>query len=178
VAGLDPAPLWFVERGVELGHAFHEPMPQRICALSRPPTYPAPGSPRPITADDAALFADWMTAFVQEAIPRDSVGPRAELEKAAADGRHWFWIVDGAPVSMAGIVRRLRSVGAISAVYTPLAQRGRGFAGSATAVVAERLFAEGKSAVCLYADRRNAASNRCYAKIGFEPVCNASVQLV
>ena len=46
-----------------------------------------------------------------------------------------------------------------------------------TAAVAERLFAEGKSAVCLYTDLRNAASNRCYAKIGFEPAFNAWVHL-
>ena len=62
---------------------------------------------------------------------------------------------------------------AISAVYTPPAQRGRGYAGSVTAAVAERIFAEGKAAACLYTDLRNPASNRCYAKIGFKPVCDA-----
>ena len=62
---------------------------------------------------------------------------------------------------------------AISAVYTPPAQRGRGYAGSVTAAVAERIFGEGKTAASLQTHLRNPASNRCYAKIGFKPVCDA-----
>jgi RimJ/RimL family protein N-acetyltransferase len=114
-------------------------------------------------------------AFSREAVPDDPVSPRAEIEKVAGEGRHMFWVVDEEPVSMAGIVRRTRSTAAIAAVYTPPAQRGRGFAGSVTAAVAERVFAEGKAAACLYTDLRNPASNRCYAKIGFKPVCDAWV---
>jgi predicted GNAT family acetyltransferase len=49
--------------------------------------------------------------------------------------------------------------------------RGRGYAGSVTAAVVEWIFAEGKSASCLYTDLRNPASNRGYAKIGFKPAC-------
>jgi predicted GNAT family acetyltransferase len=74
---------------------------------------------------------------------------------------------------MAAIVRRLRHTGAIGAVYTLPAHRGRGYAGSVTAAVAERIFAEGKTAVCLYTDLRNPMSNRCYAKIGFQPYCDS-----
>jgi len=39
------------------------------------------------------------------------------------------------------------------------------------AAVADRIFAEGKEAACLYTDLRNPFSNRCYARIGFKPVC-------
>jgi predicted GNAT family acetyltransferase len=56
-------------------------------------------------------------------------------------------------------------------VHTPPERRG--YAGAATAAVAARILAEGKTAVCLYTDLRNAASNRCYAKIGFEPHCDS-----
>jgi RimJ/RimL family protein N-acetyltransferase len=62
--------------------------------------------------------------------------------------------------------------GAISVVYTPPEQRGRGYAGSVTAAAADRIFAEGRTA-CLHADRRNPISNRCYARIGFRPHCEA-----
>jgi len=62
---------------------------------------------------------------------------------------------------MAAIARRVRRTGAISSVYTPPEQRGRGYAGSVTAAVVERLFAEGKRAICLYSDLRNPLSNRC-----------------
>ena len=176
VVGLDLAPKWFVERAVELGDAFADPLPQRIHALRDRPAYPgAPGRARQVVAQDAPLFADWLTAFSREAVPDDPVSSRAELEKVAGEGRHMFWVVDDEPVSMAGIVRRTRSTAAIAAVYTPPAQRGRGFAGSVTAAVAERVFGEGKTAACLYTDLRNPASNRCYAKIGFKPVCDAWV---
>ena len=74
---------------------------------------------------------------------------------------------------MAAIARRVRHTGAIGSVYTPPEQRGRGYAGSVTAAVVDRLFAEGKRATCLYTDLRNPLSNRCYAKIGFRPHCDS-----
>ena len=40
VVGLDLAPKWFVERAVELGDAFADPIPQRIHALREKPAYP------------------------------------------------------------------------------------------------------------------------------------------
>ena len=61
---------------------------------------------------------------------------------------------------MAGIVRRTRSTGSIAGVYTPPAQRGRGYAGSVTAAVVERIYAEGMNTACLYTDLRNPQSNR------------------
>jgi predicted GNAT family acetyltransferase len=106
-------------------------------------------------------------------VPHDPLPCRERLVQIASEGRHQFWIVDGEPVAMANIVRRTRNVAAISGVYTPLSLRGRGYAGSITAAVVERIFAEGKTAACLYTDLRNPASNRCYAKIGFEPVCRS-----
>lgn len=80
VEGLDLAPPWFVERAEELGLPFRKPIPQRIHMLRGKPTYPgARGSARPVMAADAALFADWITAFAQAAVPDDPVTPRAEL---------------------------------------------------------------------------------------------------
>jgi RimJ/RimL family protein N-acetyltransferase len=178
VVGIEHRPAWFVERAVELGLTFAGPVPQRIHALRRQPMFPrAAGSARPVTVADGALLANWVLAFQREAVPEDPVPQRGDLEKVAGEGRHMFWVVAGQPVSVAGIARRLRSVTAIAPVYTPPEQRGRGYAGSVTAALAERLFAEGNSAVCLYTDLRNAASNRCYARIGFTGVCDASVYL-
>jgi predicted GNAT family acetyltransferase len=74
---------------------------------------------------------------------------------------------------VAGIVRRLRTAAALAIVYTPHEHRGCGYAGSATAAVVERVYAEGRKTACLYADLRNLPANRCYAKIGFRPVCDS-----
>ena len=172
VVGPDRTAQWFADCAIELGLRFLEPIPEQIHALRGMPNYPgAPGHARMIEPPDAALFSDWTIAFLREAVPHDPLPSRERLEQAAAEGRYQFWIVDGKPVSMAGIVRRTRRAAAIAGVYTPPALRGRGYAGSVTAAVAERVFEEGKTAACLYTDLRNPSSMRCYAKIGFRPVC-------
>ncbi len=174
VVGPGRTAFWFAQRAIALGVTFHEPIPQQIHVLRDKPDYPgAPGCARVIAPADAELFADWTIAFVREAVPHDAPPGPQRLAQIATEGRHQFWIVGGEPVSMAGIVRRTRHAAAIASVYTPPALRRRGYAGSVTAAVVERIFAEGKSAACLYTDLRNPASNRCYAKIGFKPVCNA-----
>jgi RimJ/RimL family protein N-acetyltransferase len=174
VVGPDRTAQWFAGAAIALGLAFLEPIPQQIQVLRDKPNYPgAPGHAWVIGPADVELFADWTIAFMREAVPHDPVPGRERLAQAATEGRHLFWIVDGEPVSIAGIVRRTRQTAAIASVYTPPALRGRGYAGSVTAAVVERIFAEGKSAACLYTDLRNPASNRCYRKIGFEPACRS-----
>jgi len=174
IVGPGETACWFADHAATLGVTFAEPIPQQIHVLSNKPRYPgASGQARAVTAGDAALCADWMIAFQREAVPHDPVPPRERLEQAAASGDYSFWVVDGEPVSLAGIVRRTRSTAAIAGVYTPPALRGRGYAGSVTAAVAERAFEEGKTAACLYTDLRNPFSNRCYVKIGFAPVCES-----
>jgi RimJ/RimL family protein N-acetyltransferase len=174
--GLEQRPLWFVERARELGVAFADPIPQRIHVLRAPRIPVVQGSARVVTAGDAGLLADWLEAFGREAVPDDPPASRAALEKVAGEGRHLLWIADGGrPVSVAGVARRLTTAAAIAPVYTPPEQRGRGYGAAVTAALAARLLADGKAAVCLYTDLRNAASNRCYAKIGFTGVCDAFV---
>ncbi len=171
VVGGDLKAGWFATRAAALGVEFLEPIPQQIHVLREPPRYPnALGHARPVGIDDAALLFDWTVAFRHEATPHDALPERHRVEKVAAEGRHMFWLVDGAPVSMAAIARRLRNAAAIGPVYTPPPSRGRGYAGSVVGAVVERIFAEGRSAACLYADMRNPYANRCYAKLGFRPV--------
>jgi predicted GNAT family acetyltransferase len=166
--------LPFVERAAELGLRFAEPIAQKIYALREPPRYPtASGSPRQVVASDGQLFADWMTAFHREAVPHDTLPSRERLADIAKEDRHLFWTVDGQAVSLAGVQRRTRSAAAIAGVYTPPEFRGRGYAGSVTAAVVDRIFAEGRAAACLYTNDDNPFSNRCYAKIGFQPVCTS-----
>ncbi|WP_088347974.1 MULTISPECIES: GNAT family N-acetyltransferase [Rhodomicrobium] len=174
VLGADETARWFVRRAEHLGTRFKEPIPQHILAISRPPIYPgAPGEARAVTLADADLFAEWYAGFLAEAAPDDVPPERAFVDRKAASGDCVFWTVDGEPVAVAGIVRRLRNAAALAIVYTPHAQRGRGYAGSATAAVVERIYAEGRQTACLYVDLRKPAPNRCYAKIGFTPVCKS-----
>jgi ribosomal protein S18 acetylase RimI-like enzyme len=175
VVGVDRTTDWFVERAAELGAAFAEPTRQRLHVLRGAPKYPgASGRARGVEAIDVPRVADYLEAFTREALPHDPVPPRPALEKRAATDPFVVWDVAGEVVSVAGIVRRTRNTAAIAWVYTPPELRGRGYAGSATAAVVERIFAEGRSAACLYTDLANPASNRCYEKIGFEPACDAA----
>jgi RimJ/RimL family protein N-acetyltransferase len=174
VIGPDRTAIWFVEHAVSLGLEFAPPIPQRILALTEGPRYPgAGGHARLVNIGDAPLLSAWMGEFQREAVPHDPPPSREHVENAACSGRYSFWIVDSQPVSMAGIVRQTRNTAAIACVYTPPEKRGRGYAGSVTAALVERAFAEGKNAVCLYTDLRAPFSNRCYANIGFKPVCDS-----
>ena len=174
VVGSDDMPRWFVRQATALGVDFEEAIPQRINVIRTRPRHPgASGTARDIDAADAPLLFDWLVGFHREAVPHDPPPVRANTEKLAASGRFLFWTVESEPVSMAAIARRLKSTGAIAPVYTPPEHRGRGYAGSVTAAVVDKLFAEGKTAVCLYTDLRNPMSNRCYARIGFTRHCDS-----
>ena len=174
VVGSDDMPRWFVEQAVALGAQFEEPIPQSIQVIRTAPHTPnVPGEARDIGVADAPLLFEWLVAFQREAVPHDPPPVRANAEKVAASGRFLFWMVEGVPVSMAAVTRRLRATGAIAPVYTPVEHRGRGYAGAVTAAVVDKLFAEGKTAVCLYTDLRNPMSNRCYARIGFTRHCDS-----
>jgi RimJ/RimL family protein N-acetyltransferase len=174
VIGSDDRARWFVEAARMSGITFAEAVPQRIHVLRDSPGYPgADGSARAVAADDAPLLFEWIMGFHREAVPHEPVPQFVNAEKAAASGRFLFWTVAGHPVSVAAIARRLKTSAAINSVYTPPDKRGRGYAGSVTAAAAERAFAEGKTTVCLYTDLTNPFSNRCYAKIGFEPYCDS-----
>ena len=174
IVGADGVAPLFVERAVERGAKFAEPIPELIQALRDRPIYPnVPGAARLVGRDDAALFAEWLIAFFGEAVPHETVPSREHIEMTAAAGNYRFWIVDGEPVAMAGIVRRTRHAAAIAGVYTPAALRNRGYGAAVMAAVVDAVFAEGRSTACLYSNLRNPASNRCYAKIGFKPVCRA-----
>jgi RimJ/RimL family protein N-acetyltransferase len=175
VVGPDDSALHFIERAAELGVEFLDPMPQRIHGLAKAPNYPgAAGRARRATTEDAELLTAWMAAFVHEATPHDSPPSSEIVEKGAAEGRYFIWIVGDEPVSTAAIVRRTRHTGGIAAVFTPKDLRGKGYAGSITAAVVEALFREGKTMACINTDLRNPISNRCYAKIGFQPVCDVT----
>jgi GNAT superfamily N-acetyltransferase len=174
VVGCDPTVRWFVESSVERGVKFAVPILQQIYALRDRPSYPqVRGAARAVLIADTELFGQWLVAFFKEAAPHDALPTPDGVQKTAAAGNYRFWIVDGEPVSMAGIVRRTRNAAAIAGVYTPSAFRNRGYASAVTAAVVDSVFAEGRTMACLYTDLRNPASNRCYAKIGFKPACRS-----
>ena len=174
VVGTDDTALWFAERARHLGVEFSETIPQQIQALPKICQVPSvPGFPRQLSPKDFRLFRAWIRAFIREAIPSDPVPSEDALMNDLRSGRHWLWIFEDKPVSMAAITRRTRMAAFINSVYTPPEHRNRGFGAAITAIVAREIFHEGRSAACLYTDLRNPASNRCYAKLGFVAACKS-----
>ena len=174
VVGNDDTALWFAERAFHLGVEFVEKVPQEIRALWMPRQVPsASGFPRQVSPKDFRLFRAWIHAFIREAIPSDPVPSDEALMDDLRSGRHWLWIFEDKPVSMAAITRRTRTIAFVKSVYTPPEHRNRGFGAAITAIVSREIFDEGRRAACLYTDLRNPASNRCYAKLGFVTVCKS-----
>jgi RimJ/RimL family protein N-acetyltransferase len=63
-------------------------------------------------------------------------------------------------------------VSRIGPVYTPQAQRGRGYGWSVTAAAAQWAHHAGATDVVLFTDLANPVSNAIYRRIGFEPVAD------
>ena len=154
------------------GMTFRESMRQRIYGLDRlilPPSTPV-GQARAVRSDEIALLTDWLTAFYEEmGFPIDdpvNTGKRHVSEEAA-----WFWC-NPDPVSMAVYTGNTRNGVRIGLVYTPPAERGRGYGSAITASVSRMALDRGKKFCCLFADVANPSSNRIYQRMGYRPVAD------
>jgi len=146
-------------------------MRTRIFELRRvvPPTG-VRGGARPAGEVDVPLLARWAAAFMAEAVPHDPPSdPFALVRRFMEAGTLFVWD-DGMPVSMAGSSRSTERGASISLVYTPPAQRGRGYASGCAAALSQHLLDRGFAFCTLYTDLSNPTSNKIYQKIGYRPV--------
>ncbi|WP_165822484.1 GNAT family N-acetyltransferase [Paenibacillus montanisoli] len=137
-------------------------------ALHRP--HLVKGSAGMATLGDVDTIAEFLSGFEQEAFGR-TVEAESQIEAASGlvkKGGLYVWRLDGEIVSMANIAHRAPRHGRINAVFTPIKQRRKGYAGAVVAAVSEQLLAEGLTPM-LYADLSNPASNKAYRTIGFVP---------
>jgi hypothetical protein len=140
---------------------------------------PVPGGLRAATEDDVDLVMEWFGAFMGDADeqagrPRGAsaheVPDRAEMLRRLRAGSLWFWVNQaGEPVHLTGVSPPSFGVARVGPVYTPPAQRGRGWASNAVAEVSRRIQAEGARA-CLFTDQANPTSNKIYAALGYQSV--------
>jgi hypothetical protein len=140
---------------------------------------PVPGGLAIATEDDVELVTQWFGAFMGDADeqagrPRGAraheVPSRAEMLHRLQAGQLCFWVDEtGRPVHLTGASPPSVGVARVGPVYTPQAQRGRGWASNAVAEVSHRIQAEG-ARVCLFTDQANPTSNKIYAALGYRPV--------
>ena len=122
------------------------------------------------TADEAdvSLLAGWVEAFVSELghVER-APDPEALLRTRMAGGRVRLWVDGDRPVAMASTSPPVDRVSRVSLVYTPPADRRRGYASAVTAAVTSAELASGARACMLYTERSNSTANAVYRRIGY-----------
>lgn len=140
-----------------------------------------PGGLMAATEDDVELVTRWFAAFMGDAEevagrPRgDSahhVPDRPEMLRRLRTDQLWFWVDEnGERVHLIGVNPPSFGVARVGPVYTPPAQRGRGWASNAVAEVSRRIQGDG-ARVCLFTDQANPTSNKIYAALGYRPVAD------
>ncbi len=140
----------------------------------------ASGSPRVAGAGDVGLLVAWLRAFLEEAIP----DPETELEHVERnvqtrletdDAGFWLWEAHDDPVSLSGYGGPTFTGIRVGPVYTPPEHRGHGYATTLVADQSRWLLERGHRACFLFTDLSNPTSNRIYARIGYERVCDSAV---
>jgi RimJ/RimL family protein N-acetyltransferase len=132
-----------------------------------------PGTMRDYLRGDRELAAQWMDAFVEEALPEPPPGTSEEFvdhREEDPDAGIVLWEDAGAVVSMAGFGGRTPNGTRVGPVYTPPELRGRGYASALTAALTQRLLDGGLRFCFLFTDLANPTSNSIYQRIGYEPV--------
>jgi predicted GNAT family acetyltransferase len=142
---------------------------------------PVPGRLQAATDDDMDLAVEWFGAFMGDADeqagrPRGAsaheIPDRAEMLRRLRTGRLWFWVNQaGERVHLTGVSPPSFGVARVGPVYTPPAERGRGWASNAAAEVSRQAQAESVR-VRLFTDQANPTSNKIYAALGYQPVAD------
>lgn len=169
----------FAERWSGLTGRGHElAMATRVFALREViPPRDCPGQLRLATAADQDLAAAWLRAFSQEAEHNeeiDEVQHHKSIRQKIADQHLFFW-EDGKAVSLVGLTRPTAHGIAIGPVYTPPAERGRGYASAAVARLSQDMLDAGKEFCALFTDVANPTSNHIYQAIGYRALVDFQV---
>jgi predicted GNAT family acetyltransferase len=168
----------FAEQWVAaVGGSWAVALEERIYRLAqvREPA-PAPGDTRLAVPADRDLLERWLIEFGIEALnDADAERVRFGLDdwERSAGRRYWIWEVDGRPVSLVGAGGETPNGIRIGPVYTPMADRGNGFASNLTAWVSHALMREGRRFCFLYTNLANPTANKIYQAIGYDPVTDA-----
>ena len=148
---------------------------QRIFRLSRViPARSVDGAMREAGKGDRDILVAWGQAFNDDALPPEEhapeAGPVIDAWLALGTKRLYLWEVDGRPVSWVGVGGRTPHGTRIGPVYTPPAERGRGYASALVAAASQVALDEGLAFCFLFTDLANPTANRIYQAIGYEPV--------
>ncbi|TIC87426.1 GNAT family N-acetyltransferase [Nocardioides sp. GY 10113] len=145
------------------------------------PPRTVPGRLRAVRPEEDELALAWLRRFFADADEQAGRTPGdghtavesftlADVERKRDDGTLWFWVDDeDRPVHLTGANPPAFGVARVGPVFTPVEERGRGWASAAVAEVSALLRDAGHR-VILFADQANAVSNGIYLALGYEAV--------
>lgn len=136
------------------------------------PPADVPGELDLATEADLDILLEYRRAFaIESGHAADLSGAeRAVRAFLESGGCHAIWRVDGKPVSMAAAGKPMEGMSRVAPVYTPPAERGRGYGSAVTAGVSQWAIDQGACDVVLFTDLANPISNSIYQRIGYRPV--------
>ena len=157
-------------------------MDQGVWALREVQPVPEPpGRARAAVPSDQKIIERWIGEFVAEALPYEDHDPdqmRVAIARrlSGADQRaYWLWERDGVPVSLSGHGSTTGNGIRIGPVYTPVVQRGNGYASALVAAESQWLLDSGYQFCFLYTDLANPTSNAIYQRIGYEQIAESAM---
>lgn len=120
---------------------------------------------------DVDLIVDWTSKFQEETnlLPRKSIEQIEKDSISYIKNRLFYkWQFEGKTVSIACIIRETANYGIVGGVYTPLENRGNGYASSLVYELSNEILKTFK--FCgLFTDKDNPTSNKIYRNIGYIP---------
>jgi predicted GNAT family acetyltransferase len=136
--------------------------------------------PRPTSGEmilarpgDHDLLVAWISDFTAEAgltNPAQDYDAMARRMIRRLGRSAYLWIDGGRPVSLTGVGGLTPNGIRVGPVYTPPADRGRGYASNLVAQASQEQLDAGRTFVFLFTDLANPTSNKIYQEIGYEPV--------
>lgn len=137
---------------------------------------PAPGQMRVARSSDRQLLEGWLRAFAAEALGEtfENAAEAAGRWISARGRMMYLWDHDDRTVSMCGAGGQTPNGIRVGPVYTPSAERGRGYATSLVAACSQAQLDAGYEFVFLFTDLANPTSNRIYESIGYERIIDVN----
>ena len=177
VTGPEAPALAFARRvALRTGHdATENTLRELIYVLgSHTPRAGVAGRARAATPEDVPLLIDWFTQFGLEALGSIHTVTEEDVLRRLEHRDMLLWLVDEAPVAMAGHAALTPSptglIGRIGPVFTAKEQRGHGFGAAITSAMIEHLQGLQCASILLYTDAAYEQSNKVYRALGFAPV--------
>lgn len=113
----------------------------------------------------------WAVAFYEQVnlFPRKSTEEIYRIIVNYIEGGDLYCLLqNGAPVTMAAVIRKTDNIAFIGMVYTPVQLRGNGYATACVEQLSKHLISDRYTSCGLFTEEENATSNKIYQAIGYQ----------